>query len=58
MNGVLLAELAVFFKLDSVGVVLFVLHIVVIALFALGAGKRYTRSGSSSHLCLLLYKFA
>ena len=51
MNGVLVAELAVLFKLNPVGIVLFVLHIVVIALFALGAGKRYTRSRSSSHVC-------
>ena len=40
VNGVLFAELAVFLKLDSVGVVLLVLHIVVIALFALGACER------------------
>jgi hypothetical protein len=51
MNGVLLAELAIFFKLDSVGIVLFVFHIVVIALFALGACKRNTRSRCSRHIC-------
>ena len=51
MNGVLLAELAIFFKLYSVGIVLFVLHIVVIALFAFGASKRNSRPSSSRHIC-------
>lgn len=51
MNGMLAAELAVLFQLDPIGIVLFVLHIVVIALFALGASKRNTRSRSSSHIC-------
>ena len=40
----LFAELAVLAKLDSVGVVLLVLHIVVIALLALGACQSNTRS--------------
>lgn len=50
MNGVLVAELAIFFQFDSIRVVLLILHIVVVALFALGAGKRYTRSRSCSHI--------
>jgi hypothetical protein len=37
---VLLAKLAILAKLDPLGIVLFVFHIVVIALLALGAGKR------------------
>ena len=50
MNGVLLAELAILFEFNPVRVVLLVLHIVVIALFALGACKRDTRSRGSCHV--------
>ena len=42
MNGAFFAKTAVFFKLDSVGIVLFILSGVVIALLALGAFKRYS----------------
>jgi hypothetical protein len=49
MHGVLFAEFAVLFQLDSVGIVLFVLHVVVIALFAFGAGKRNLISGGVCH---------
>jgi hypothetical protein len=51
MNGVLVAELAVFLELDTIGIVFLVLHIVVVALFALGASQRDTRSRGSRH-CL------
>ena len=40
MNGMLFAEFAVFFELDTIGRVLFVLLAVVIALFAFGASQR------------------
>ena len=42
MNGAFFAKTAVFFELDPVGIVLFVLCGVVIALFALGALERYS----------------
>ena len=51
MNGVLAAKTAVLLELDSVGIVLLVFHIVVIALFAFRAGKCDTRSHI---LCLLV----
>lgn len=53
MNGVLVAELAVLFDLDTVGIVLLVLVVVVVALFALGAGERNLISLRVSHDCLL-----
>ena len=37
MNGVFLAELAILLDLDSVGIVLFVLHGVVVALLTFAA---------------------
>lgn len=49
MHGVLFAEFAVFFQLDSVGIVLFVLHVVVITLLAFGARKRNLISGAVCH---------
>jgi hypothetical protein len=54
MNGVLSAELAVLLKLDSFLVVLLVLHIVIVALFALGASERDSGSGSVCHDSSLL----
>ena len=50
MQRVFVAKFAVFFEFDSLGIVLLVLHVVVIALFALGAGKRDTGSVDSRHL--------
>ena len=44
MNRVFLAKTAIFFEFQPVGVVLLVLHIVVVALFALGTSKSNTRS--------------
>ena len=49
MHRVLFAELAVLLKLDSVGIVFLVLHIVVIALFAFRARKRNLISGRICH---------
>lgn len=49
MHRVLFAELAVLLKLDSVGIVFLVLHIVVIALFAFRASKRNLISGRICH---------
>ena len=49
MKGVFSAELAVFVHLESVGVVLFVLHGVVISLLAFRAGQRNLNS-HFSHL--------
>lgn len=40
MNGAFFAKTAVLFKLDPVGIVLFVFRRIVIALFALGAFER------------------
>ena len=36
MNRVLLAELAVLFQFDTIGIVFLVFHVIVVALFALG----------------------
>ena len=49
MSGMLFAKRAIFVKFDSVRRVLFVLIHVVIALFAFGACKSYSRSDSFSH---------
>lgn len=53
MDGVFVAELAIFLDLDTVGIVLLVLVVVVVALFALGARKRNLISLRVSHNCLL-----
>ncbi len=45
MRGVLFAKRAILRKLDPVGIVLFILHIIVVALLALGAGQ----SDADSH---------
>ena len=52
MHSVLSAELAMLLHFDSVGIVLLVLHIVVIALFALGTSKRNLVSSSVCHSSL------
>ena len=49
MNGMLFAERAIFFELQPFGIILFVLHGVVISLFALRAFKRNFRSVYGSH---------
>lgn len=46
MKGVFTAEFAMLFHLESVRIVLLVLHSFIISLFAVGAGKR----NSNSHL--------
>lgn len=46
MNGVLVAKLTIFLKLDSVGIVFLILHIVVVSVLALGASKCDSRSHS------------
>lgn len=49
MRGVLFAKRAIFIELDSVGRIFFVFINVIIALFAFGACKSYSRSDSFSH---------
>jgi len=50
MNGMLFAETAVLFELDSVRIVFLILHIVIVTLFALGASKSYSRSHNTTLL--------
>ena len=52
MQGMLAAETAVFIEFKSVRVILFVLHSVVVALFALTAGKSYLYSHNFRHLLI------
>ena len=49
MNGVLVAKLTIFLKLDSVGIVFLILILVVISLLAFGARQSYSRSVSFCH---------
>ena len=56
MNGVLFAERAIFVKLDSVGIVLFILIVVVISLLTFGASQGYSGSTSFCHIIRLLKK--
>ena len=41
MNRMLLAELAVLLKLDTIGIVLLILHVVIITLLAFGTSQGY-----------------
>jgi hypothetical protein len=54
MSRVLLAEGAVLHELNAIRGVLFVLHVVVIALFALGAGQANLVASGVSHVDSLL----
>ena len=56
MNGVFLAERAIFIKLDSVRIVLLILIIVVISLLTFGASQGYSGSTSFCHIFRLLKK--
>ena len=49
MDGMLFAERTIFFQLQSFGIVLFILHIVVISVFAFGAFECDFGSVDGSH---------
>ncbi len=55
MRGMLFAELAILAQLDTVGVILLVLHGIIIALFALLAGESYLVA-HGFHLDSLLFQ--
>ena len=49
MNGMLFAERAILFELQALGIVLFVLHRVIVAVLAFGALERDFCSVDGSH---------
>jgi hypothetical protein len=54
MSRVLIAEGAVFHELNAIRGVLFIFHVVVVALLAFGAGKANLVAGSVCHFGHLL----